>query len=617
MKTRGGYIGKILRIDLSKGKAEVRSLPDELLSFIGGRGFAIKTLYDELCPGTDPLGPDNKIVIATGPLTGTAVPGSGKCVLASKSPPTGGYGDGCVGGRFGPVLKMAGFDMVIIEGKAEHPVYVLIEDGKCEIKSAKDLWGLKTSECEHELKQRHGKDSAVLCIGPGGENLVKFATVIHEYGRAGGRPGIGAVFGAKKLKAIVAVGTGDIPIAYPDKLLKLYIEVCEFLKNRELYSEWLRKGTTSTVEWSNANSCLPTRNFQEGMFEGASNISGEVISKLKFLSRGCFACVMPCGNLCKVDNMWVEIDYEQLAMLGSNLGIDNIRIVAELTKLSDELGLDSISLGNVIGFAMELYERGILRPEDVHGLVLRFGNGEAALELANMIAYRKGIGDILAEGVRRAAEIIGRDSWKFAMHCKGLEITAYDCHAAPGMALAYATSSIGAHHKDAWFIALEVKMGRNVVSEEKVRALIRMQNIRGGIFESLVVCRLPWVELGLDLEVYTRFFKAVTGLDINLESLEKIGERILNLIRCFWIREKGDWCPEYDYPPPRWFEEPLTSGPLAGTKLDRDMYSKLLSIYYKLRGWDSRGIPTKSKLIELELNYVIEDLERRGIKLSE
>ncbi len=619
MRPRGGYIGRILRVDLSRRKARSQELPwQDVALLLGGRGLAAKILLGECPPGIDPFDPCNRVVVATGPLTGTPVPGSGKCVIASKSPLTYGYGDGCVGGYFGPMLKMAGFDAIIIEGRAEKPVYILVQDGGCEILPAEDLWGLTTSQCEQELKRRHGEDCAVLCIGPAGEHLVRFATLIHDYGRAGGRPGMGAVLGSKKVKAIVVKGEGEIPVADPDKMLELYLEACEKLKQNEMYREWLSKGTTSTVEWSQRNSCLPTRNFQEGVFDGHYLIGGDVVAKfLKYGTRGCFACVMPCGNMCRFGNIWVEVDYEQLAMLGSNIGVDNILAVAYLTKLSDELGLDSISLGNVIGFAMELYERGILTRDETEGLDLRFGNYDAAVELTIRIAYRKGLGNILAEGVRKAAEIIGRGAWRYAMHCKGLEITAYDCHAAPGMALAYATSSIGAHHKDAWFIAQEVKIGRDVVSRDKVLALVRMQNIRGGIFETLVVCRLPWVELGLPLEYYPKFLEAATGLSYSLQDLETVGERVLNLIRCYWIREWGGWNPEYEYPPYRWISEPLTQGPLAGSKIDLDKYKRLLNLYYEVRGWDERGIPRISTLKRLGLSYVADELEKIGIRLQE
>ncbi|HDD69173.1 MAG TPA: aldehyde ferredoxin oxidoreductase, partial [Candidatus Korarchaeota archaeon] len=311
----------------------------------------------------------------------------------------------------------------------------------------------------------------------------------------------------------------------------------------------------------------------------------------------------------------VEVDYENIGMLGSNLGIGDFNWALNLNLLADKEGIDTITLGSVLAFATEAVERGLLSKDEV-GVDLKWGDGQAMLELAEMIASRKGIGDQMAEGVRRFSAKIGKGSEKFAMHVKGLEISAYDCHAAPGMALAFGTSPIGAHHKDAWFIAWELKLGRDLITREKVERLIEMQRIRGGFFEAAVTCRLPWIELGFNLEWYPKFLKAVTGLDYTLNDLWLIADRIYNLVRAFWVRENPNWSRKMDYPPDKWFEEPLTKGPLKGAKLDRGAYDQLLSWYYEIRGWDERGIPTKATLKKSGLDYVIEGLEAVGVSLS-
>jgi aldehyde:ferredoxin oxidoreductase len=293
-------------------------------------------------------------------------------------------------------------------------------------------------------------------------------------------------------------------------------------------------------------------------------------------------------------------------MLGSNIGLGNLKQVAALNRIADEFGLDTISLGNVIGFAMEASEKGLIK-EKIH-----WGKFKESETLVKDIAYRRGLGNMLAEGVRFASDKIGGDTSRWAMHVKGLEISGYDCHAASAMALAFATSSIGAHHKDAWVISWEVKVGREDYSEAKVDKVIEFQRIRGGVFEALTVCRLPWIELGFELEWYTKFLHAATGLEITWENLNLIADRVFNLTRAFWIREYGkNWSKELDVPPARWFEEPLTKGPLKGAKLDKAKYDIMLQRYYRKRGWDERGIPTKTTLNKLGLGDAVKQLGKR------
>ncbi|MGQ9726725.1 MAG: aldehyde ferredoxin oxidoreductase family protein, partial [Candidatus Bathycorpusculaceae bacterium] len=601
--------GKILRVNLSKMETATQNYDLELAKkYMGGRGFAIKILWDELKPGTDPLGPENKLVIAAGPLTGLPGPSLGKLVLAAKSPLTGGYGDGNVGTMAAVCMRKAGFDAVVIEGKAQKPVYLYVEEEKGYILSADGMWGKTTFEAEEKLKEIHGKDVGVLLIGPGGENMIRYATVVSQEGRAGGRPGIGAVMGSKKLKAVVFKGTMEIPLADPEGYKKLVSDAYADIKSRDYYGFWIRQGTMATIDWANENSVLPTYNFKEGIFEFGNLINGYAMEAAKVNRRGCPYCNMACGNVVlDSEGKKSELDYENVAMLGSNIGLGHLGKVSVLNRMADELSIDTISLGNTIAFAMEATEKGLLKDG------IEWGDFEKTKTLIQEIAYRKGeLGDLLAEGVMRVSQKLGEESKNWAVHVKGLEASAYDCHTVPGMALAFATSSIGAHHKEAWVISWEIKTDRAGYTEAKVDKVIEFQRIRGGMFESLVACRLPWIELGFDLEWYPRLLKAASGIEIPLEEmLYNLADRIYALIRAFWVREYGSgWSRQMDYPPARWFTEPITKGPHKGTTLDKTKFETLLDMYYAKRGWDRRGIPTQTTLEKLGLKDVVEQLQR-------
>ncbi len=601
-----GWWGRILWVDLSKRETRIWEYPEDMaLQFVGGRGFAIKILWDHLKPGVDPLSPDNLLIFAVGPVTGFA-PSAGKAVVAAKSPLTGGYGDGNIGTKFAVALRRSGFDAIVIQGRARKPVYLYVENGKAEILSAEGLWGKTTFETEKKLREVHGEEAGIVTIGPAGENKVKFATVISQEGRSGGRPGMGAVMGSKNLKAVVVVGELEPPVHDGQEAKKLFAEAVRELRSKSGYSFWIRQGTMMTIEWSQNASVLPTMNYREGVFEYWRLIDGYAMEAAKVLQRSCPLCAMPCGNVViDAEGKISELDYENVAMLGSNIGLGHLGKVAVLNRIADEMGMDTISLGNVLAFAMEASEKKLIDER------IEWGDFKKAKELALDIAYRRGLGDLLAEGVRRASEKIGGESKEWAMHVKGLEISAYDCHAAPGMALAYGTSPIGAHHKDAWVISWEIRTDRLGYTKEKVEKVIELQRIRGGIFETLVACRLPWIELGLELEWYFKAFKAVTGIEIDFEKYTVIADRIYALIRAFWIREYGGaWSREMDIPPARWFKQPLTKGPLAGAKLDYDKYLEMLKMYYELRGWDERGIPKRSTLERLGLGYVVSELSK-------
>jgi len=594
----------LLRVDLSSGRYWIQDIdPSILVSFVGGRGLAVKLLWDELRPGVDPLSPLNKLVIAAGPLTGYPGPNTGKLVIAAKSPLTGGYGDGNIGSWASVHLRKAGFDAMVIEGASPKPVYLYVEDDKVSLMPADDLWGLDTFETEDRLRRVHGSNVGMLIIGPAGENLVRFATVVAQRGRSGGRPGMGAVMGSKRLKAIVVRGTRPLPQPADPSLSKIGVEADLAAKRKEGYPFWMRQGTTATVEWAQEASVLPTLNFREGQFDQYDKIGGFMVERGTVTVRSCPNCVMPCGHVVNdAESKQSELDYENIAMLGSNLGIGDLQRVAHLNRVADMMGMDTISLGSVLGWAMEATERGLIKDG------LEWGDYRRALEVAYDIAHqRTELGRLLGLGVREASRRVGGGSGDFAMHVKGLEVSAYDCHAAPGMALAFSTSPIGAHHKDAWVISWEVRNDRFGYTREKVLKVIELQDIRGGWFEVMVGCRLPWVEIGLELDYYWRMFKAATGLDYDIGG---VANRVYTLIRAFWVREYGGWSREYDTPPLRWFKDPLTKGPLKGAVLNMEGYQRMLTWYYEARGWDERGIPRRSTLRRLGLGYVEGELSK-------
>ncbi len=602
-----GYAGKILRVNLSDGRISKEEISEEMRrEFLGGRGFAAKILWDEVS-GVDPLSERNKIVFSTGPLTGLPLPSSGKMVIASKSPLTGGYGDGNIGSMAAVHLRRAGYDVLIVEGRSETPCYIAIQDEKVEILDGRDIWGKMSFEAQDSLEAKHGKNVGVLVIGPGGENIVRFATVMSQRGRAGGRPGMGAVMGSKNLKAIVVRGTGEIPVFDVERLREMGKEGYGEIKGKENYNFWIRQGTMQVFEWANENSCLPTYNFREGAFRFSKRLDGYALEGMKVDRKGCPLCNMQCGNIIKdAENRNTELDYENVGMLGPNIGMDDLRKVGVLNRMADEYGLDTISLGSCLGFLMEASEKKLIEGR------IEWGDFDACKKAIEDTVKKRDLGEIIFEGVRKASERVGSDSWDWAMHVKGLEISAYNCHACPGMALSFGTSPIGAHHKDAWVISWEISTDRFSYSKEKVEKVIELQRLRGGLFESMTTCRLPWVEVDFGLHWYPKYLEAVRGTGITQEEISLLGDRIYTLIRSYWIRENRSWSREMDYPPSRWFEEPLNQGDLKGYTLDRARYDEMLSWYYEIRGWDEIGIPQKETLEGLGLGNVVSVLGKNG-----
>jgi aldehyde:ferredoxin oxidoreductase len=500
-------------------------------------------------------------------------------------------------------LKKAGYDVVVVEGKSEKPCYLFIEDENVKIVDASDLWGKDTFEAQDLLEKKHGKNSGILLIGPAGENQIRISTVMSQKGRAGGRPGMGAVMGSKNLKALVIKGTGNVTNFDDNKLKELAKKGYEEIKGKEGYEFWMKQGTMQAFEWSNENACLPTYNFREGVFEFSKEMDGYVLEQLHAGRKGCPMCNMQCGHIIKdTSGQEAELDYENVGMLGPNIGLRDLRQVALLNRMADEWGLDTISLGSCIGFLMEASENGLI-PEKI-----KWGDFEAAQKLTVEIGKGEGLGKLVSHGVKAASETIGKGSQKWAMQVKGLEISAYNCHACPGMALAFGTSPIGAHHKDAWIISWEIANDRFSYDKSKVEKLIEFQRIRGGFFESATVCRLPWVEVSFGLDRYPEYLEAITGEKRSWEDLYKLGDRIYNLIRAFWIREVPSFGRKWDYPPERWFEDTQSEGKVKGIKVDRQKYEQMLSWYYELRGWDQNGIPLKETLDRLGLKDVSKEI---------
>ena len=603
-----GYGGQVLRVNLGDGTIGKSELDPELArDYLGGRGFAAKILYTELKGRTDPLGEDNKLIVAAGPLSGLLIPGAGKTTFAAKSPATGGYADSNVGGLFSAEMKYAGYDLVILEGTSAEPVYLYIDDDTVELRDANAWWGLGSITTETALKRELGEEFQIAVIGPGGENLVNYACISHDFGRQAGRAGVGAVMGSKKLKAIAVHGTKSIAVADVDEFRRIGREMYDYCKASDAWDVWVRLGTAGVNVPSNEWGSFPTRNFQSGYFEEIENMTGELMrEKIVITDKACFACPCACGkySYSKKWDVYVEgPEYETAAFLGADVGVSDIEDVAYANYLCDELGIDTISAGNVIAFATECFEKGIIGSQDTGGLELSFGDSEAVFELIQKIARREGIGDVLAEGVKHAAEVFGRDSADFAMHIKGLEISGYDSRNAPAMMLAYMTADVGAHHNRAWAITYDIEVGRDLITEDKAAKVIELQHIRP-LMDCLGTCRLQWVELGLPLDYYAPAMKAITGLDRSWDDLLHVSERVWNLTRAFWMREIEGFGREWDYPPPRWYKDPVATGPTKGKFIAREDVDKLLEMYYEQRGWDHDGIPSREKLDSLGLDFV-------------
>jgi aldehyde:ferredoxin oxidoreductase len=490
-----GYAGNMLLINLSKKKVKRLKLSlRRARAFLGGKGLGASFLYEMVPPKTDPFSPENVLIIAAGPFVGTPVPSGCRFVAVTKSPLTGLYLDTNCGGHFGPSLRFAGYDALIITGRAERPCLLYIEDGDAELRDATHLWGRTTHETKEMIHSEVNADASVVSIGPAAERLVRFACLTSERYRNAGRGGAGAVLGSKKLKAIAVYGTNSIPVANSEELWK---------RATELYQQasFDRLGTPGVLSYAQETASLPTRNYQAGIFEDAEKIDGETMrEQLVVRDTSCFNCPKACGKLVVVrSGPWkgtrlVGPEYETLGMLGANCGVNDLEAIAHANLLCDQLGIDTVSTGGVTGFAMECYERGILTKEDTDGLELNLGNAEAMIELLKKIVSREGIGDLLAEGVKRASEKIGRGSKQWAVHVKGAELPAWEARAVRGRGLIYALNECGGFHTKGWVSGSDPP---NKSALDKVERFIRSQD-RHAVLDSTGLCmfmEISWKDL--------------------------------------------------------------------------------------------------------------------------
>ena len=589
-----GYHGKILRVNLSDGSVKEEPLREELAKlYLGGRGLGVRILYDELRPKIDPLSPENKLVIATGPMQASNAPTAGRYAIVTKSPLTGTIFDSHSGGTFGVALKMTGYDAIIVEGASEKPVYLWVDEEHVEIGDAGDLWGKTTHEATDELVKRTKPGAKVACIGPAGERLVRFAAVINDKNRAAGRGGVGAVFGSKKLKAVVVSGSKKAKVADEEELRKVVQECVEVIKKNPVTKDALpRYGTSVLVNVINELGMFPTRNFQDGYFEDADAFSGETIKTTILVgNKACAFCPIACGRVTKLNGRSGEgPEYETVWAFGADCGVRDLEAIAEANYLCNELGLDTISTGATIACAMEMSEKGYIKEQ------IRFGDARAIVELTRKIAFREGIGDELAEGSYRFASKYGHP--ECSMSVKKMEMPAYDPRGAFGMGLAYATSNRGACHLRAYTISVEVlgapyRVNRFTV-EGKAKIVALLQNVSATV-DSMVLCRFS--QFALSPELYARLLTAVTGEKFTGSDVVSIGERIYNLERLFNVRE--GFSREDDTLPERLLKEPLKDGHSKGHVVDLEL---MLEEYYRVRGWDENGVPKKETLERLGIS---------------
>lgn len=600
-----------LYVDLTTKTSRYETIsPNVRRQYLGGNGFVIKYLYDLTDPGTDPLSAANPIIFATGPATGTIIPGSALAAVASCSPLTNRYIDGYIGGLWGTELKDAGLDVLIIRGQSETPVYLYITGDKVEFRSAKALWGKTTKETEQAIKQELGNPRVqIATIGPAGENLVKFATIIHST-RAFGRGGMGAVLGSKRLKAIAINGLRGTYHKNVKGILEYTRNAhAEMLAHPALGKSIPALGSTTSVVGNNTLGILGTRNWQEETFADAERISGKDMEArgMRVGHKACANCIACSAIIWEAQGIEFKgissrgPEYETLYSFGSLVGNNNADSIVVADKISDELGLDTISAGVAIAFLMECVEKGIVRQADLNVEDVRFGNYNAMLSLIKKIAYREGIGDLLAEGTRKASEQLGKGSEKYAIHIKGLEIPGHTARGLKGMALGYATSPRGGSHQD--FRPGPERGGKydRTVIAGKPELVVKNQNMCT-IGDSLIVCRRHSEGFhGAFLnQKYLDMANLATGFDYDLEELTQVAERIFTLERLYNVREGSRRAD--DTLPPRFMTEAIPSGPSKGMYTSREELDTMLNEYYSLRGWDPiTGIPLDETIHRLGL----------------
>ncbi len=596
-------MGRILKIDLTSGSIEVQTLSEDILrNFIGGRGLGTYLLGGMLDSVPAPLSPENPLIFATGPLTGTPAPTGGRYMVLCRSPLTGLLACSNSGGSFGAELRKAGWDAVVFQGKSEHPVYVHITGDGAEIRSAERLWGMDTHETTDAIRQEFDDSRMkIACIGPAGENMVRFACIINEKSRAAGRSGVGAVMGSKNLKAVVTRAVGQVDVPDADRFMGIIRQKMEILKNDGVTGEALPAlGTKVLDNIINGIGAYPTRNFQKGQFEGISEVTGEALGAKGYLkkNKACYSCPIRCGRVTEVPtgNKGEGPEYESGWAMGACMGINDLSAITEANYLCNRLGMDTISCGVTLAWAMELYEKGLIEKEELEGgPEPRFGSTESLVFYTRAIGMGQGFGARLGQGSARLARHYGAP--ELSMSVKGQELPAYDPRGVQGQALAYATSNRGGCHVRAYLIAPEVlgvpeKLDPQV-TEGKAEWVKIFQDLTA-VIDSSGLCLFSSFALGA--EDYRDLLEAGTGFDYSLEEMMKCGERIWNLERLLNLRLGMD--PADDTLPARMLEEQMPEGPQKG-KVAR--LREMLPEYYFLRGWDSRGIPMENTLADLGL----------------
>jgi len=621
-----GFMGQLLRVNLSDHKVAVEEINRIWAKqYLGGAGLATKYLYEEVPAGVDPLGPHNKLIFMTGPLTGTASASASRYSVVAKSPQTGLWGQANSGGSFGPALKKSGFDGIIFEGSSPTPVTLQILDGKAELLDASSLWGKTVPETEAALQGGTLQKLTVAAIGPAGENLVTYAAIMNNKHRAAGRCGLGAVMGSKKLKAISCAGSKPVQLADKKRFHEAATKQFSLIDESMLKVGFDTFGTNMVADYVHVRGGYPTRNWQQGVFEGIDQVNAQAIMDTVFVEgTACFACPISCGRSTEIkEGRWKGDrgegpEYESTNTLGSMCGVSDINAITRANYLCNEYGLDTVSTGATIAFAMECFEKGILTKEQT-GVELAFGNGELVVALVEKIARRDGIGDLLAKGTRAIARELGKGSEKFAMQVKGLELPAYDSRAAKITGLGFVTASRGGDHMtgyiqgptfiDVPFLIVDDSSIRNPfhANPEEAQVLVDMENALT-VLDAFGGCKFMGMLLPVNelIDLYAH----ATGWTITIEDFRRTGERIYNLTRAFCVREGASRAD--DVLPERLMTEPLPGGPAEGMVNDREMLELMKDAYYDFRGWDrTTGIPTQEKLRELDLEYLIPDLWAR------
>jgi aldehyde:ferredoxin oxidoreductase len=605
-----GYAGKILYVDLNTGKTRVSPLNmDYAKKYIGGIGLGMRLWLDNSKQGVDPLSPDNPLILTLGPISGTIFPTAGNGhAFTAKSPATQAIGEAVAHGTFGAELKRAGYDAIILKGKAEKPIYLWIDDDSIQLLDAAHLTGKSPSETEDTIKEDLGDYYIrIAAIGPAGEKLSNIACIINEKTRAAGRTGMGAVMGSKNLKAIAVRGTHDIKPAKPDQFIEMVQEFHERMKGPAT-QKYRTLGTTENILVHNQLHCMPTRNYNNAHFEDAEKVSGELLNE-KYVAKiiGCNSCAMRCEHETVIPEgpykgTMTRIEYETLWALGPYCGINRLDTIIKGMELCNYYGIDAISAGVIVAFTMDCYENNILTKKDLDGIEANFGNPEALIQLLEKIGKREGIGDTLANGVRTAAQKIGKGAEKLAQHIKGLEVTGYDLRCLKTAALGFAVSFRGADHNRHGAYAFDVKGKVNRLKAEKGRGkMVSDMEDTYALIDSLIICKFSRGTYYKGLEDMAKLYNLVTGIDITAEELKKSGERVNTVARLINIREglgrKDDTLPwkVMNVPIP-------DEGPVKGAVVTQKELDLLLDDYYSSRGWTLEGVPTPAKLKELGMD---------------